>query len=143
MSSLYIKYEEYRQRYYEVKKQYNSILEEKERLFATTQPKSTKFDKITVDGGKPSNTFDEYLIKKEKKQIDNRLNEIKIIVDDRKKLLEIQEKELRNSKEWIDKLYIYKYIENLPVRKIVHLIPWEEAQIYRMLNDIKKNIKEK
>lgn len=134
-------YEEYKKRYYEVQKLYNKILEEKERLFAKTQPQSTKFDKINVDGGSPNNSFDDYLIVKEKKQIDKRLEEIKIISNDRKILLDIKESELRNSKEWIDKVYVYKYLDNIRVKKIIHLVPYEEAQVYRMLEEIKKTIK--
>lgn len=140
--NIYVTYEEYKRRYYEVQKLYNRILEEKERLFAKTQPKSTKFDKINVDGGCPSSSFDDYLIEKDEKQIDKRLNEVKTISEDRRKLLNIKESELRNSKEWIDKLYVYKYLEHLSVKKIIHLIPYEEAQVYRMLNEIKKNLKE-
>lgn len=143
MSSIYLTYEEYKRNYYKVQKLYNEILEEKEKLFAKTQPKSTKFDKINVDGGNISNSFDDYLIIKEKKQIDKRLNEIKIISEDRKKLLDAKEDELRKSKEWIDKIYVYKYIENLQVRKIIHLVPYEEAQVYRKLEEIKKTLKER
>lgn len=141
MSKIYITYEEYKKKYYEVQMLYNNILEEKERLFAKTQPQSTKFDKISVDGGKPSNSFDDYLIIKDKKQIDKRLEEIKIISNDRKMLLEEKESELRKSKEWIDKVYVYKYLDNIKVKKIIHLIPYEEAQIYRMLDEIKKTLK--
>lgn len=143
MSSIYLTYEEYKRNYYKVQKLYNEILEEKEKLFAKTQPKSIKFDKINVDGGNVSNSFDDYLIIKEKKQIDKRLNEIKIISEDRKKLLDAKEDELRKSKEWIDKIYVYKYIENLQVRKIIHLVPYEEAQVYRKLEEIKKTLKER
>lgn len=143
MSSIYLTYEEYKRNYYKVQKLYNEILEEKEKLFAKTQPKSTKFDKINVDGGNISNSFDDYLIIKEKKQIDKRLNEIKIISEDRKKLLDAKEDELRKSKEWIDKIYVYKYIENLQVRKIIHLVPYKEAQVYRKLEEIKKTLKER
>ena len=112
MNNIYVTYEEYKRNYYKVQKLYNEILEEKEQLFAKTQPKSTKYNKINIDGGNPSNLFDNYLIIKEKKQIDKRLNEIKVISEDRKKILDIKEKELRKSREWIDKIYIYKYIEN-------------------------------
>lgn len=141
MSKIYITYEEYKKKYYEVQMLYNNILEEKERLFAKTQPQSTKFDKINVDGGRLSNSFDDYLIIKEKKQIDKRLEEIKIISNDRKMLLEEKESELRKSKEWIDKVYVYKYLDNIKVKKIIHLIPYEEAQVYRMLDEIKKSLK--
>ena len=119
---IYITYEEYKNRFYAVQTQYNKILAEKEQLFAKTQPKSTNFDKAVVDGGKRSNAFDDYLIIKEKKQIDKRLIEVKSILADRKNLLESKETELKNSKEWIDKLYIYKYIENLSIKKILPLL---------------------
>lgn len=137
---IYITYEEYKNRYYAVQTQYNRILAEKEKLFAETQPKAMNLDKVVVDGGKRSNAFDNYLLIKERKQIDKRLAEVKSILADRKSLLESKEVELKNSKEWIDKLYIYKYIENLSIKKILHLIPYEEAQIYRMLKEIKDNI---
>lgn len=140
MSNVYIGYEECKKKYYKVQRLYNQILEEKESLFEKTQPKSTKFDKICVEGGKPSNSFDDYLILKDKKQIDKRLNEVIKISEDRKKLLDIKEKELRESKEWIDKIYVYKYLDKYPVKKIIHLVPYEEAQIYRKLDEIKKNI---
>ncbi len=142
MSSIYITYEKYKRNYYEVQRLYNSILEEQEKLFARTQPKSAKSDKINVDGESYSNPFDDYLITKEQKQIDKRLDEIKIISEERKKLLDIKEAELRKSKEWVDKVYVYKYIENMKVKQIIHLIPYEEAQIYRMLDEIKDKIKD-
>ena len=39
---LYIEYEEYKNKYYEVQRKYNDILNEKEELFAKTQPKATQ-----------------------------------------------------------------------------------------------------
>lgn len=141
MSNIYIAYEECKKRYNEIQKMYNEILEEKEELFAKTQVKAVKLDKITVDGGRTGNVFEDYLILKEKKQIDKRLKEIKIILNDRKILLDKKEIELRDSKEWVDKIYVYKYLDNFRVKKIIHLVPYEEAQIYRMLDEIKKSLK--
>ena len=69
-NNIYVTYEEYKNQYYEVQKLYNKILEEKEKLFAKTQPRATIFNKTNVEGGKINNSFDEYLIAKEKKQID-------------------------------------------------------------------------
>ncbi len=143
MSNIYIIYEKYKRNYYKVQKLYNEILEEQEKIFAITQPKSIEFDKINVDGGNFSNSFDNYLILKEKKEIDKRLNEIKIILKERKKILEDKEAELRKSKNWIDKIYVYKYMDNLQVKKIIHLVPYKEAQVYRYLDEIKKTLKER
>ena len=67
---LYIEYHEYRDKYIIAQRKYDEVLSEKEHLFARTQPKATQYDKEVVSGGSPSNSFDEYLIAKEKKQID-------------------------------------------------------------------------
>lgn len=138
---LYIEYHEYRDKYYDAQKKYDEVLSEKESLFARTQPKATQYDKEVVSGGSPSNTFDEYLIAKEKKQIDERLKEAKSILDDRERLLKLKEEELRHSKDWIDIIYVYYYIEKLSMRKISKRIPFSTTEIYRKVGIIRKNVK--
>ena len=140
MNNAYVSYENAKNKYFKIQKEYEEILNEQERLFVKTQPKAIKYDKINVDGGSICNSFDNYLILKESKKIDKRLEEIKIILEERKKFLEIKELELKNSKSWIDIIYVYKYLEKLPVRNIVNIVPYEEAQIYRFLNKIEKDI---
>ena len=137
---IYIEYVEYKQKYYAAQKKYNEILNEKEKLFAKTQPSAIPTDKEIVSGGKPSNAFDNYLIAKEKKKIDERLEEANSILEDREKLLKLKEEELRHSKDWHDKIYTYYYIDKLSVTKIGMRVPYSRAQIFRILRIIKKNI---
>lgn len=138
---IYLEYEECKQKYIEIKGALEWAIAEKEKAFMETQPKSTKFDKISVEGGVRSSAFDKYLITVEKKQLDAYIEEARKLVDTRFKLLKEKELELRNSNEWIDKIYVYRYIDKLPVKAMIHLIPYEEAQMYRIINEIKKNIK--
>lgn len=138
---LYIEYHEYRDKYYDAQRKYDEVLSEKEHLFARTQPKATQYDKEIVSGGSPSNSFDEYLILKDKKQLDERLEEAKSILDDRERLLKLKEEELRHSKDWIDIIYVYYYIEKLSMRKIAKRIPFSTTEIYRKVEIIRKNIK--
>lgn len=138
---LYVTYEQFKLKYYETQKQYNEILNEKEQLFLKTQPKATKFDKEKVTGGVSTNTFDEYLIEKERKQIDERLEEVKIILEDRRHLLELKKEELKHSTNIQDKIYYYKYIDKMRVEKIGRLVGYGEAQVYRVLRTIKNNLK--
>ena len=140
---LYKEYWEYKTKYYDAQKKYDEVLSEKERLFARTQPKATQYDKEVVTGGSPSNTFDEYVIAKEKKQIDERLAEAKSILDDRERLLKLKEEELRHSKDWHDIIYVYYYIEKLSIRKIEKRIPFSKSDIYRKLETIKENLGQK
>lgn len=138
--SLYLDYEKCKKKYNEIVFTYESVIEEKECLFIKTQPKSTTIDKVLVSQSKNNNLFDNYLIDVEKKQLDLKIEEAKKLVDERFNYLKTKEKELRRSKEWIDKIYVYRFIEQLPVKAILHLIPYEEAQIYRVINEIKRNI---
>lgn len=136
----YIEFEECLKKYNEILKVHETLISEKERLFLATQPKTTTLDKISVEGGKKNNLFDNYLIQVEKKQLDQKIEESKKLVDTRYKYLKEKETELRNSNEWIDKIYVYRFLDKLPVKTMIHLIPYEEAQMYRILNEIKSNI---
>ena len=138
---IYVIYEEYKNKYYETQKEYDVILNEKEKLFMLTQPSAVKFDKEIVSGGITDNTFDRYLILKEEKKIDQRLNEIKSILDDRERLLKLKEQELRASTSVQDKIYKYRYLDRLKVFKIAKLVGYSEPQIYRILKTIRNNIK--
>lgn len=137
---LYKEYWEYKMKYYDAQKKYDEVLSEKELLFAKTQPKATQYDKEVVSGGTPSNSFDEYIILKEKKQIDERLEEARSILEDRGKLLKLKEKELLSSPDWHDKIFIYKYIHNISVNEIKYKMPYCRSQIYEILKIIRKNI---
>lgn len=138
---LYIQYNDYKNKYHNAQKEYDEIISEKEKLFAATQPQATVYDKEKVNGGSPSNVFDEYLIQKEKKNIEARLTEARSILNERKRLLTDKQEELLQSKNDYDILYRYKYIDNLRVRVICRKMPYCRASIYNMLNEIRKNIK--
>lgn len=143
---LYTEYEEYKTKYLNAQKEYDKILNEKEKLFGITQPKATEFDKERVNGGSPVNSFDKYMENMEKKQIDERLNVARSILEDREKLLKLKENELRSSKDWLDRIYVYYYLEKLSIRKIEKKIkykydyPISKSEIDRKLQKISKNI---
>lgn len=138
---IYIEYEVYKNKFYETQKRYNDILNEKEALFSITQPSSFKYDGEPTEGGLYKNVFDEYLMLKEKKNIDQRLEEIKRILEDRKKLLDLKEEELKSSTDNKDKIYKYRFIDGMKVHQIARAVIYSEPQVYRILKEIKMNIK--
>lgn len=138
---LYIEHNDYKNKYYEAQRKYDEILSEKEKLFSITQPKAANLTKEVVDGGTPTNSFDNYLILKEQKKIDERLLEVKTILEDRKRLLKLKEEELRSSKDWYDIIYTLYYIDGISTTKIEKRIPYSRVQIWRILKDIKSKIK--
>ena len=138
---LYMEFVDYRAKYLEAQRQYDEILNEKEQLFETTQPKAVISDKEKISGGKNTNSFDDYLITKERKRIDERLLESKKILDDRELLLKLKERELRESNILIDKIYCMRYLDEIRVCKIARIVNYSEAQIYRALDEIKRSLK--
>lgn len=138
---VYIQYAEYKLKYEETQKLYEEILSEKEELFQRTQPGAVNYDMERVRGGTASNKYDEYIEAKEKKRIDERLNEIKSILDERHSLLKQKEKELRKSADVRDKVYTMRILDHVRIYKIANTIHYSEAQIYRILHDINKSLK--
>lgn len=138
---LYEEYEEYKNRYYEVQRKYNEILNEKEELFAKTQPKATKITGEKTTGGKHINTFDDYLIQKERKNIDQRLEEVKTILEDRERLVKLKEQELRTSNNSHDKIYRCRYIDRLTIEKTARLSNYSRSQVFNILKEIRKHLK--
>lgn len=139
---LYETYEEYKRKYHKAQEKYNEIVNELEDLFKMTQPGAVVTDKeIVACMGKHASPFDNYLLVKEKKKTDERLEEAKKILLDRQLLLKLKEEELRLSKDWYDRIYTYYYLDKLSVRQVENRVPYSRAQLYRILRIIKKTIK--
>lgn len=138
---LYIEYEEYKNRYYEVQRKYNDILNEKEELFSKTQPKATKITGEKTTGGKHINAFDDYLIQKERKNIDKRLEEVKSILEDRERLVKLKEQELRASTNSYDKIYRCRYVDRLTIEKTARISNYSRSQVFNILKEIRDKLK--
>ena len=138
---MFIEYELCRRSYEAQKQVYDDLLQEKENLFAMTQPSAIRFDKDNVKGN-PVNSIEKYVILKEKTRIDERIMEAKAILDSRKELLDIMEKDLRKSKDIKDRIYVCRIIDRMRIRKIRKIVFYSEAQIYRILDSIYKEIRE-
>ena len=134
----YLEYEIAKLKYLDAQKAYDDILTEKERMFSKTQPKGTAYDKELVSSGHSESSFDEYLIEKERKQIDDKLYEMKELIEERAYLLKVKERQLRESKALFDRIYCLKYLDNLKVVQIAFKVSYSESQVYRKLEVIEK-----
>lgn len=138
---VYLEYEAQKLKFQQTHQKYDEILTEKEALFAMTQPKAVQFDKERVSGGTPSNTFDEYVIRKDQLQIDERLAEAKALLDERERLLSVKESELRASKEIIDRVYVARVLDHMKMQKMVRSLSYSESHIYRLLGEIFREVR--
>lgn len=133
---VFIEYEYQKNKYDELQNIYNDILEEQERLFTKTQPNAIRYDKEHVMGGMIDNSLEEYIIAKDKKKIDERLKVAEKLLQNREKLLKIKERELRESRDKIDKIYVCKYLEGMHPDKIANALNYSKSQVYRILQKI-------
>lgn len=139
---LYLEYESYKTKLHKAQKNYDKILCRKEELFRMTQPSPPNMEGERVTGGEAGNSFDTYLILKEKEKIDERLEEAKSILDGRKLLLETKREELKTSNNPYDKVYYYRFIEKWKVKQISKKMAYSEPQVYRMQKSIRERINE-
>ena len=138
---LYVEYEKYLNRFRSTQAKVDEILTEKEAIFLKTQTQGIRYDLEKITGGAYTNIFESYVIDLEKKKIDERLQEAKSLLEERKMLLDMKERELRNSKELYDKIYRMRYIDNLSPYNIGERIGYSTSQVYRILDKINKILK--
>ena len=138
---LYVEYEKYLNRFRSTQAKVDEILTEKEAIFLKTQTQGIRYDLEKITGGAYTNIFESYVIDLEKKKIDERLQEAKSLLEERKMLLDLKERELRNSKELYDKIYRMRYIDNLSPYNIGERIGYSTSQVYRILDKINKILK--
>jgi hypothetical protein len=72
--------------------------------------------------------------------IEERLNEIKTLLDGRKRLLDLKKQELYDSKDLVDKIYRMKYIEHMKWYEISEKLGYSKSQIYRITEKIDEEI---
>lgn len=135
--SVFREYRKLKIKYLDSEKRLDEAVSQKEQLFMMTQPNAVSFEGERVDGGEQKNLFDEYLIKKE--NLDKRIDEIKDILEQRRLILEIKEKELRESEDLYDKVYRMHFIDMLSAYRISRKIHYSKAQIYRIIAKMQKD----
>ena len=138
---MYKEYLVYKKKCEAAQKIYDNIVSEKEELFRMTQPQGTDFSKEKVSGGEKNNAFDSYLIQDEFKQLDDRLNIARSILEDRIRLLRLKEEQLRHSHNPYDKAFVYRHLERKFVYQVAQKISYSESHTFRMLEKIAKDIK--
>ena len=137
---LYLDYERYALKYLESQKAVTDILDEKALIFQKTQPHSSISEQERGDGGTRVNKVEEYVIALERGHINERLAEAKAIMMDRMDMLRQKEKELRASTRKEDVVYVLKYLDGLGIKDIAYHINYSEAQVYRLLKIIRRNL---
>ena len=135
---VYVEYEQVKTRYFESQRRFAHLLMDKERIFASTLPSGIRYDKDVVQSS-PTVPLESYVAELE--EIENKLSKARETMSDWEILLKVKEKEVRESKEIPDKVYVMKYLEKMSVSKISYSLSYSKRQIIRILKKIEKCIK--
>lgn len=135
---LYLEYESFRVKYLDLCEKFNEVLSEKERLLTKALPSATRYDKEPVKVSVDGSPLEDYAITVEEKKIDKNLCRIRKMMDDRKKLLDIKENELRKSQDIYDKIYLMRYIDGYGISAIANALNYSKSQVYRKVEQVKK-----
>lgn len=132
--------------YHSLKKEVNKInadlddlLNKKSRIFGMTQPQASDVTKEMFPSAMSSNDkFLLYTIKTEEldKQITNKKNELGV----KKYHLKLKLMDLRESKDILDRIYVYKYVDKVKIGKFYRLMHYSRRQIYRKLEEIEEKL---
>lgn len=140
MRILYLEYERCKNIYIDLQTKYEAVMLEKERLFTKVMPNAINYDKEDVQTSITSNMLEEYVMELEKHKVDERLQNIKSMLEDRERLLNMKEEELRKSHDKYDRVYVLKYLDGMRVYQITKRMYLSKTQVYRILTEICKKL---
>ena len=139
-------YLEYAELFYKKRKSerdYNNAVDDKERLLYTVTPHSVIPKEIVNHISPSSNSYDKFVnYSAMVTEIDERIKHTKDVFNNRTYLLKIKELELRESKDLLDKIYVYKWLDGQKEKHFFRLIGYSRAQTYRIVDEMRKKIKE-
>ena len=145
---LYLEHRKYYLRYLEAQKKVEAILNEYEIISQKVQPKNSlaeherEFSKevnLPASGQKVSKV-DEYVIAMEQRKIRKRLDDAKLILKERKELLDIKEQELRKSRDIYNRIYTLKWVDGIKVDSIIEETGYSRSQVYSIIKRLHKQL---
>lgn len=144
---LYLIHRKYYIAYLIAQQNVERILNEHEVLLQKVQPKSSLAEHereflptVVSGGGVPVKKAEEYAIEMERRKIRERLEDAKVILDERKVLLDQKEEELRKSKDVYNMVYCAKWVDGKKSDTIVQETGYSRSQIYNIIGHLKTQI---
>ena len=137
---LYVDYVILKQSYDESLRRLKELLDKKEEAFTRTLPNAIRYDLTKVIHSVSTNSaLDDYVMNIE--AIEQEIRRARVIVYERKEMLNLKEEELRASRDTNDRIYVMRYLDNRKVSEIARKLNYVQETIYKRLNKIDKDTK--
>lgn len=137
---LFVEYEAVKVETNKARRKFENLLDKKAEYFYKTQPQSGDTEEQADTKSNSSKQLNyTLLLEKIEKKIDNQRELLK----NREERLKFKEIELRASKEILDRVYVYCYIEKKSPSKIYRLIPCSRSNAYNYKEKIEEKLGKK
>jgi hypothetical protein len=126
--------------YPQAQRDLNEVLEEYMIVFQRTQPKGNYSERIS---GSPKNKTEEYVIELDRRQLNRRIADAKLIIQAKKDLLDMAEEQLRKSKDIYDVIYTKKFVDKKRPKDIYRELDlmgmnYSRSHIYEIIKRIRQ-----
>ena len=126
--------------YLQAQSDLNEVLEEYMIVFQRTQPKGNYSERIS---GSPKNKTEEYVIELDRRQLNRRIADAKLIIQAKKDLLDMAEEQLRKSKDIYDIIYTKKFVDKKRPKDIYRELDlmgmnYSRSHIYEIIKRIRQ-----
>ena len=138
---IYPEYEAYKERFLESQRIFIEALLEKEKLFVMTQPNAIRYYMDKVQTSPVGSILESYVIALEKSGIDERIKTIRQLFEDRERLLMLKEKDLRQSQDRFDRVYVMRFLDGYKIGRIAKVMNYSRSQVYRILQQIQRAVR--
>lgn len=135
---LFVEYELLKRECKAAKRDYDKALEKKAEYYYSVLPGASDTSKELIKTECTNDKFLNYTIKIQ--EIDSEIEVRKNLYGNLSYRLKLKEIELRNSKELLDRIYTYRYLDRYKVNKIARLVEYSREQTYRKIREIDKKI---
>lgn len=138
---IYVDYVILKTAYNESLNKLKEALDKQEEAFTRTLPNAIRYDLQKVMHS-PSTTspLDDYVMNNE--YLEQKIRQAKVILVERKEMLDLKEQELRNSSDLDDKIFLMRYVDGMKVEQIARKLHYSGREsIYYHIRKIKHEIK--
>lgn len=139
---MYLEYVELYFKKNQAEKDYNTAIDNKQKLLYTVMPHSIVPNDIVnhLSSSTPGSNFINYSDRVA--EIDENIKNTRDIFDNRTYLLKLKEAELRESKDILDRIYVYYWLDKKKISKFYRLVGYTREYTYDIVDKMKTEINE-
>lgn len=125
--------------YVQAQNDLKEVLDEFEVVFQRTQPKGNYSERVSST---PKNKTEEYVIEVERRQLNRRIADAKLIMRAKKDLLDLSEEQLRKSNDIYDLIYTKRWVDHKRPKDIYRELElmgmsYSRSHIYEIIKRIR------